>query len=501
MKKVRPLMLVALMSALSLTSCQRIGPVSSSQSESSITSVPKISVGRPSLPSTSIGTPEDITIFSINDFHGKLKQTDNYNGLINLIGAIQSDPNYDPYTSIIVSAGDMWQGGYESGYDKGYTASKIFNAIPLELMELGNHEFDWTVEQIQKNQEVADYPFLCANLVDESTGERPDWIDAWTIVERGDAKIGFVGAIGADLESDIKESALKGYHFTEDTSVIEEAVDECKDAGADYVFFVVHDGPGSSYVTSLKTLGNTLGVKGIFGGHSHTFNDESGLIPYVQGGSDSRGYSYMVLDTSADTIDSHGYKEASSDEVCTNTALKEAVDTYVNSLPIEQYGTIVGYWDKYSSAQFVLAAMKYALKIQYPDLDDKSILAVHNTGGIRGSYPSYDTPQPFTAQDIQTVSPFDNKLVYLPNRMPDGQLRSHYSNPSSIDISFDKAYNIVTIDYLTGDSANGMFDPEESTYLEDPETGEDYIIYDAIADYAAHLADQGIVIDAEDYSY
>lgn len=48
-----------------------------------------------------------ISIYSVNDFHGKIEADDNYFGMSALQGAILDNQYYEP-SSIIISAGDMW---------------------------------------------------------------------------------------------------------------------------------------------------------------------------------------------------------------------------------------------------------------------------------------------------------------------------------------------------------------------------------------------------------
>lgn len=55
---------------------------------------------------SNIDDGSEFTIFSINDFHGKIEATSAYNGLLALQGAIRGNPKYTE-DSPIVSAGDI----------------------------------------------------------------------------------------------------------------------------------------------------------------------------------------------------------------------------------------------------------------------------------------------------------------------------------------------------------------------------------------------------------
>ena len=72
--------------------------------------------GKPTDKQDVANKPELITVFSINDLHGSLKENPDEGelGLAKLEYAIKNDVDYNPETSIIISCGDSWQGGYLS---------------------------------------------------------------------------------------------------------------------------------------------------------------------------------------------------------------------------------------------------------------------------------------------------------------------------------------------------------------------------------------------------
>mgnify|MGYP001777930116 CR=1 FL=1 len=395
----------------------------------------------PTSSSSFVGKEDGIvTLYSINDFHGKIAQDSQYNGILALQGAILQSEEYES-SSLVLSSGDMWQGGYISGYDKGESTTRLMNEFPFVSMALGNHEFDWGVEQIQHNQEVADFPFLCANLVEQATDERPEWIEDHTVVEAEGHKIGIVGAIGAGLESDIKASALKGFEFTSDLSVLREAYDACVEEGAEVVVLSLHDDARSAYTDSIQDSG--IPFAGIFGGHSHSFqNEDDEKMPYVQGGCDSEGY----------------------------------------------------------SANLVLKAMFETAKKYWPEknYDETNLLAVHNTGGVRGEFPSSDGTIEITMADIQIVSPFDNEVVMLPQREVSGSaLSGNYCYPDRYSLS-GKTVDIVAIDYLLSDYPGNLFYSEGMLPLKG-EGEESYIIYDVVADYIKENSTPDSPLDAADF--
>lgn len=505
---------------LALTSCNGMlsSLVSSNSSLESSRSESTDSLSSPSVDSSSTqsasssetidsskdDTPKSkVAVFAVNDMHGYLKQSDSAPGILNLEASIHDDPHYLPDASIIVSSGDMWQGSYESGFDKGLSTTELMNEFPFAAMTLGNHEFDWGMNQILSNEKVANFPFLGANVIDKSTGKRAEGIQDHAVLAVGGNKIGMVGAIGAGLEGTIKDEYIQPYDLSSDLSLLQNAYQACIDEGAELVFLSVHDDEDSDYVNAIQA--SSIPFVGIFGGHSHRFQLDRSGIPYVQGGSNSKGYSYMTFDMDAKALTDidYAYVQTHSDAASVNPALTEKLNDVLAKIPSASFGEITGYWDKKTTANFVLRALAFAAARLKPEKNytTDNLLAVHNQGGIRGDYGNHSGIDPFTMDDIQKVSPFDNKVILFHDRSLDAnQVGSHNRNnyvyPDSPVMS--KTYDVVGIDYLS-DQYSSMWSRTNSEILQDPTRGGDYIVYNAIADYAESLAEREIVIDPKDY--
>ena len=71
----------------------------------------------------------------------------------------------------------------------------VENAWGLDATSYGNHEFDYGVDpSAQTQQEQADFPFLATNIVDETTGEAPDWVTPSKVFRVNGVKVGVIGA-------------------------------------------------------------------------------------------------------------------------------------------------------------------------------------------------------------------------------------------------------------------------------------------------------------------
>ena len=499
-KLTAPLTLVVLLTFVA--SCDGFG--SSSSSANSSTASASVYTMKSDYSS------KQIAIFSINDMHGKLDETSAYPGILNLEAAIRNDTHYIEGNTVILSAGDMWQGGYVSGYDKGKTTTELMNDFPFGAMALGNHEFDWGFDNIVSNEEVADFPFLCANLIEDATDSRPEGVEDHVTLDVNGFRLGVVGAIGASLESSIKASMIEGFSFSNDLTYIQSAADECRKEGAQSVVLLIHDDEYSDYVEAIRS-DSSLGISAIFGGHSHRFQLDSSQVPYVQGGSDSKGYSYATIDKETNGLVSIGNVDITEEDLSFSAsdydqALKDDLEEAEAKVPVETFNEIEGDWSKKETANFVTKAMFEMVKDLYPgkDYSEENLVAVHNISGIRGSFPSSSTPMDLTMAEIQVVSPFDNQVQVLTDKHIDfDELNDYcYSYPESNALSSTGEYDIVTIDFLVQSGYSDMFDPGTGYYdiSSDPTVPDSstYIIFNLIADYAASLPSP---IKASDYNW
>ena len=172
-----------------------------------------------------VGDMDEVTlnIYSINDFHGSIFE-DGSNAGISKLGLYLSD--LDQNTSIILSAGDMFQGTAVSSMSRGKVVVDAMNYIGFDAMTIGNHEFDWGDTEISKfvdgqsdNGEV-NFPLLGANIIDKRTNEIAAFAKPYAVFEKSGVKIGVIGIIGHDQEYDILASYVKNYSFEDELEAI-----------------------------------------------------------------------------------------------------------------------------------------------------------------------------------------------------------------------------------------------------------------------------------------
>ena len=218
----------------------------------------------------------DIVILHINDAH-----CHNYADYAKLATLSKG-------ADLLVDNGDAIQGDVIGTLSKGEYITDIMNYVGIDVAGLGNHDFDYGMDQIKKiATELAEFPYVCCNLVDLRTGE--PLFDAYRIFEVKGRKVAFVGI--CTPETFIKstptyfqdESGNYIYSFSEGNDgqnlydAVQKAVDAARAEGADTVVAIGHLGVGEDSVPyrSTDVVANTTGIDAFIDGHSHTVFSEA----------------------------------------------------------------------------------------------------------------------------------------------------------------------------------------------------------------------------------
>ena len=424
---------------------------------------------------TSVNKPKTVTVFSINDIHGSLEpyvDPDYGNkelGIARLAYAIKNDEDYDPNTSIILSSGDSWQGGYLAHEDRSLT-DKLLGELGVKARAVGNHEFDAGLDKREERSKKAPYPYLGLNIVN-SQGEIPSFRKKSTIIDQGNVRYGVIGVIDSNIEDTIRAGAMGEYTFSDSRTLISSERDALYQQGCDLVLLSAHADKDSRYIQSI---GNTFlpnKLNGIFGGHSHRFqNVKVGThqIPYVQGGCNSRGYAKRTFDLTTKKATKEYYVNASiyyntSDSLCQRDILNTLKDAN-SAHPTHELATFQDTLRKENELHNFIPQVR----IDYgksqglgEEKTGRKIVAIHNLGGIRSSIPEGVR----TEKELFKFSPFDN-LVVKSREVKGSQIRSSIGKDTGNNVTgyycyrvegkaaldSSATYDVITIDFVSTSS-------------------------------------------------
>lgn len=238
------------------------------------------------------GDTFDLVVAGTTDVHGRLRgwnyesnAPDPARGLSRAASIVDSLRRAAPGRVILIDGGDLLQGNSLT-----YVAARVappgaphpviaaMNAMQYDAAAIGNHEFNYGVPFLERTIHQARFPFLAANAYRPDGGQA---YTAWTMVTRGEARIGIVGATTPGSMVWDREN-LKGRVVIRDiVPELKAAVADVRAAGATVVLVTVHsglDGP-SSYDTvttrvpsenvAARVAREVPGIDLILYGHSH----------------------------------------------------------------------------------------------------------------------------------------------------------------------------------------------------------------------------------------
>ena len=193
-----------------------------------------------------------ITILGTSDMHGNIwgysyednKESAN-NGMARLYTYIQQVRAENPNT-ILIDAGDDIQGTimtddiYNKIPEEPHPVVAAMNYMGYDAMTLGNHEFNWGIDTMQKILSQAQFPVLAANVKDTSGGFVTG--AGWTIVEKDGVKVAVIGVVTPDVPIwDGGKEGVEACTYEAANTAVKNAIAEIGD-GADVIVVSAHMG-------------------------------------------------------------------------------------------------------------------------------------------------------------------------------------------------------------------------------------------------------------------
>ena len=221
---------------------------------------------------------DDIIILHTNDVHCGVLDSIGYDGLMLYKKDLQKQYKH----VLTVDVGDHIQGGPLGLLSKGLDIIKIMNKIGYDVSIIGNHEFDYGIDQLKKCNESLNCGYISGNFLYRKN--RTLIYPPYKLIQLDDIKIAFIGITTPQtlsktiLHTIIDEEGEMVYDFLtkndgqELYEIIQKYINEVKDKGAKYVIILSHlgiEGDALEKYTSSGLLSHLIGVDAILDGHTH----------------------------------------------------------------------------------------------------------------------------------------------------------------------------------------------------------------------------------------
>ena len=188
--------------------------------------------------------PVKVTLFAFNDFHRRLQPfPDGSGGAERLVGKLRQLQDQHP-GSLTVNLGDVAGDNSAAGPDAFEPIADLFNRARVDVLALGNHEFEDPQGNYQSLREGLIEPFqgevLCANVRQATNGQPLEGTRPYTIRQLAGFNIALIGVVTRDLSSKMFPTAGAGLAVAPIEGTLRELADQL-DAQVDATVVLGHE--------------------------------------------------------------------------------------------------------------------------------------------------------------------------------------------------------------------------------------------------------------------
>lgn len=369
----------------------------------------------------------DVVILHTNDMHGALVGSSSVIGSDSVAALKKLDD------AILADGGDATQGVALASQSKGEDVIKIMNAAGYDVMAVGNHEFDYGLDQFAKLRGMADFSVISANTY---AGDKLLCADennngANVIIDKNGIKVGFFALTTRDTKTATKPENLLGVEFKDEVETAKAQTEALDEAGADVIIAITHMGIMKYNSYTSEELAEAMAgteLDAIIDAHSHTeINKNVDGITVAQTGTGGAKVGRMEIDVAEDgtvsineTMLSRAFfdnitPDAEVTEVIndTNAELSETLKKEIGKTKTTLWGGSIrnviaeGRVGETNFGDLICDAMiEDAKNIVPEEYNNLPIVAIENGGGYRASVPNGT----ITLGHIINALPFSNTV-------------------------------------------------------------------------------------------
>jgi 5'-nucleotidase len=375
-----------------------------------------------------------LTILHTNDFHDRYEQISGFDsacsaedaaekkcfgGAARLVTAL-AEARARSNNSILVDAGDQFQGTLFYTYYKGKMTAEFMMKLGYDAMTVGNHEFDDGPEVLAGFVDAVQFPVLMSNADISGEALLKDKIRKSVVIERGGEKLGLIGLTPQD--TDELASPGKNIIFTDPVGAVQAEVDTLTSEGVTKIIVLSHSG----YEVDKRVAAETKGVDVIVGGHSNTYlsnssEDADGPYPTMVGATaivSAYAYGKFLGELNVTFNDAGDIVSATGEPLIMDAAVAEDQPTLERiaelGMPLEEIRNKV----VAEAAAAIDGSREACRAVECPmgnliaeamldRVKDQGVtIAIQNGGGVRASIDA----GPVTMGEVLTVLPFQNTL-------------------------------------------------------------------------------------------
>ena len=196
--------------------------------------------------------------------------------------ALVRDLRAEDNSLLLFDSGDFSQGSAYYNLYKGEVEVKLMNEMRYDAATIGNHEFDFGLENMARIFRMAGFPIVCANYHVEGT-VLEGLVKPYVILERKGVKIGVFG-LGTQLEGMVASENYAGVIYEDPITAANRVADILKNREhCDLVVCLSHLGWQIDGIDDSEVIPATRDIDIVLGGHSHTYMERPEVAKNADG--------------------------------------------------------------------------------------------------------------------------------------------------------------------------------------------------------------------------
>lgn len=221
---------------------------------------------------------KQITILYTNDTHSCIMPLNKHladtmlagrGGFLRRIEMLKQERKQTP-DLLLFDSGDFSQGSPYYTLYKGDVEIELMNMMNYDAATIGNHEFDFGIDNMARIFKKAKFPIVCANY-DFNGTPLEGIVKPYVIIKRKGIKIGIFG-LGTKLDGLVELENCKGVKYYDPVKTAQDITDELRNKKkCDYIICLSHLGWDERDMNDQIMIKNTNGIDLLLGGHSHTY--------------------------------------------------------------------------------------------------------------------------------------------------------------------------------------------------------------------------------------
>jgi len=354
-----------------------------------------------------------VTILQLNDLYDIMPVEKGKKGGLARIATLRDRIAKDSPDVVLVLAGDFLSPSTMSSVFQGSQMVDTLNAVGLDLVTFGNHEFDFGEQITQQRMQESRFAWVSSNVLDPTTGLPFGNAVSFVLRDVGGIRVAFIGL--TTPETRVLSKGAKNLKFLDPVAAAKDVVARARRAKADVIVALTHQ----DMADDKQLAAAVPEIDVILGGHEHDpLDSKVGKTLILKTGSEavSLGRIDLLVSDGKDgrRVEAKWELIAVTAEIPEKPEVAALVKSYearmasrlsvvagATSVPLDTRNEVVRVKES-PVGNLIADLMREAMQAD---------VALVNGGGIRGN--AVTPAGPLTRGDVLKILPFANKIVKL----------------------------------------------------------------------------------------